>query len=79
MGYIDKVTYNINCPNCGAQETVKILDKGNRYSGSDWQSGPSLSSFNVSWTQADFSEPEISTISCKQCGTKPEIDSKFSL
>ena len=74
MGIIDKASYKFTCPQCGITETATILDKGNRYSGSDWQSGPSLAHFNISWKRDEYSEPQIESVSCKECRIKPKIE-----
>jgi len=79
MGTLDRTSYRFTCPQCGVIEKVTILDKGNQYSGSDWQSGPTLNNFNVTWDQDQYTEPQIASISCKNCHVEPEIESGYSL
>lgn len=37
MGFIDKTTYTLTCPKCGANESKSVLEKGSSW-GSSWQS-----------------------------------------
>lgn len=73
MGVIDQMTHTLNCPKCGASESVTILQHGSAYGGS-WQSGKPMTQFTVTWSNADgFMSPSITTAKCNACGATPEI------
>ncbi|MGB5234531.1 MAG: hypothetical protein WBN85_05060 [Candidatus Macondimonas sp.] len=63
MGIIDKTTYRLTCPQCGAAETANVLDKG-----SNWQSGATFKRFETSWSGGGSTEPDLISATCKQCG-----------
>lgn len=68
MGIIDKTTYLLTCPQCGASEAGDVLDKGSNWSGSRWQSDATFERFETSWSGGDSTEPDIVSATCKQCG-----------
>ena len=68
MGIIDKTTYRLTCPQCGAAEMANVLDKGSNWSGSHWQSGATFERFETSWSGGGRIEPELLSATCKQCG-----------
>lgn len=74
MGYIDQTYHSFRCPKCGATESCKILDKGNNYSGSWWQPGPSLEKFDVQWSGGNKTEPRVERAVCKLC----KVEAKHS-
>ena len=78
MGIIDKKTYALTCPQCGARESASVLDKGSGRSGSSWQSGASFSSFSTAWSGGGGGEePELTSATCKNCGTEATVESGY--
>jgi len=68
VGIIDKTTYSLTCPQCGAAATANVLDKGSNWSGSHWQSGATFERFETSWSGGGSTEPDLIAATCKQCG-----------
>lgn len=69
MGTLDKTTYTLSCSTCGTEESRSVLDKGNMYSGSDWQDGATFAKFETTWQGAGGkTEPELVAAVCKVCG-----------
>ena len=68
MGIIDKTTYRLTCPQCGAAETAAVLDKGSNWSGSHWQSGAKFEQFETAWSGGGGTEPDLISATCNQCG-----------
>jgi transcription elongation factor Elf1 len=77
MGIIDKTTYTLTCPDCGNKELASVLDKGSSWGGSSWQSGASFQSFNTQWSGGGNQEPKLISASCKNCGSKPTVESGY--
>lgn len=74
MGIIDTTHYTIQCESCGNAETTKIHDKGDRHSGSYWQSEGKLEGFDSSWTQKTrMEEPRFVSATCKKCGGSAKV------
>lgn len=67
MGIIDKTTHRLTCPQCGASETVDVLDKGSNWSGSHWQSGAKFERFDTTWSGGGSAEPDLVSATCKLC------------
>ncbi len=70
MGIIDKTTYTLTCPKCGAVEVATILDKGSNWGGPHWQSAARFSQFDTTWEGGGSREPELKSATCKQCTSK---------
>jgi len=68
VGIIDKTTYRLTCPKCGAVEKANVLDKGSNWSGSYWQSGATFERFETSWSGGGSTEPDLTSATCRQCG-----------
>ncbi len=77
MGSIDKTSYSLICPECGAKESASVLDKGSGWSGSSWQSGASFSRFDTSWEGGGHEEPRLTSAFCKICNVSASIKSGF--
>jgi hypothetical protein len=53
---------------------AKVHDKGNRFSGSDWQSRGNFEGFESVWKLDDSGgEPTLISATCKQCGGKASV------
>ncbi len=69
MGIIDTNNYTIRCDSCGVLGHAKVHDKGNRFSGSDWQSHGNFKGFESVWKHDDSGcEPTLISAICKACG-----------
>ena len=77
MGFIDKTTYTLSCPNCGVDETASILDKGSNWGGPSWQYGAKFAKFESEWSGGGQQEPELVSASCKSCGTDAIVKSSY--
>lgn len=74
MGIIDTNNYTIRCDTCGALGHATVHDKGNRFSGSDWQSRGNFEGFDSVWLQDESgSEPALVSATCKTCGGKASV------
>lgn len=74
MGIIDTNNYTIKCDSCGALGHAKVHDKGNRFSGSDWQARGNFEGFESVWQQDDSgAEPKFISATCKKCGGTASI------
>lgn len=70
MGIIDSATVRLSCPACGLVESSRIMDSGNRWSGSDWDL-PSFRKFRATVTGGHKVEPEV-VGTCLGCGTSAD-------
>lgn len=68
MGIIDTTYYSFECSKCKAKEIAKVHDKGNGYSGSHWQHGPTCVNFIVKWDGSGLTEPSVTSAVCRACG-----------
>lgn len=70
MGYIDD--RDVTASDCGAKETVRILDKGDRHSGSYWQT-PGLKGFDVRVLEQ---RPNGQTLvaACRACSATADVN-----
>ena len=66
LGIVDKSTHNFDCPKCGTQETVTILQTGSQW-GASWQSPPEAKLFTISWNQDTLGEPLPYLYECLAC------------
>lgn len=77
---IDKKHFTLICSQCKVEETKIILDKGNGWAGSDWQSLPhdAFKDFIVDLNGGGKVEPEITKAVCKQCGESAVVNVRYS-
>ena len=79
MGTIDRITYTLKCPRCGAEEKISASDKGSMWSGSHWNELPAPKLFDGILTGGERETPKIADPQCKTCKVSAEIKSHFSL
>ena len=78
MGIIDRAVYVLTCKKCGTTEQSSILDKGSVW-GSAWNFSAHFSNFETSWTGGGATEPELTSVKCKKCGsTDIDVKSDYS-
>lgn len=74
MGILDTNNYTVKCATCGAIGHAKVHDKGNRFSGSHWQSRGHFEGFESVWHQDKPSnEPTLISATCNACGGEASI------
>lgn len=76
MGIIDAANVTATCADCSSSETARVLDKGDRYSGS-WWGVPSFQGFDIGVASKKAPHPDYSG-SCKGCGGPAGIDVEFT-
>lgn len=75
MGTIDSATVTISCPSCDVTETTRVLDRGNQWSGSAWQT-PRFEKFDTSVDGLDKAHFEL-TATCPRCNVPARVDDQF--
>ena len=73
MGILDSKQIHLTCPDCGNDEKISILDKGNMYSGSYWHDDPESLSFKCEWEGGGKAETMLKSASCNTYGSLIEI------
>ena len=70
MGIIDSTRHTLSCDRCGTAESVMVLDKGSRFSGSSWHIQSSFLKFTVDWESGRNAgdDPKIVRATCNCCG-----------
>ena len=78
MGVIDKNTAILNCPQCGATETLTAIEKGSVYGSSGWGPFGTSQLFDVVLGDRGISAagPIISSAKCKKCGCDAKVENK---
>lgn len=76
MGISDKFWVKLTCPSCNATDTVSVNDKGNSFGGASW-GVPTSDAFDLTGTGGGKTEPEVTSATCKQCGTAAVVESRF--
>ncbi|EIJ6618208.1 hypothetical protein LJK89_004675 [Vibrio parahaemolyticus] len=79
MSIIDKAVHKLTCVNCNVEETVSILDQGNQYHGSSWQTGAKFKNFQTKWKGGEKVEPELIEAFCIVCNRKPEHECHYEV
>lgn len=80
MSVLDSIIYSIKCNNCNNEESIKLLDRGNIYSGSLWDDEYNSNKFDIVWSGgcSDIPIPKIKC--CKLCGSQEiSINSRFKV
>ncbi len=67
MGNIDQKTIKLSCSNCSIEESLKALDKGDRF-GSYWTNFSDSEFFKITEEQNKKYGPSIKSAVCKNCG-----------
>ncbi len=73
MGVIDDISIIISCSVCHMKETVRAVDMGNRWSGSDWWV-PSFVEFTVTVCEGRTGIPQVTEATCLTCGAAAAAD-----
>ena len=77
---IDKKHFKLTCSECGVEEMNTILDRGNGWAGSDWNSTPvkGYQSFEVTFDGGGKAEPEVLSAVCTTCGGMVKAEISYS-
>jgi hypothetical protein len=77
MGIIDSVWFRFTCPECGAEESTLVHDKGSGWRGSSWGVVSDTPGFTVSATGGGTTEPQVTSAVCKKCGGSAAVETGY--
>jgi len=72
MGVIDSTHYRVSCPQCGASDDPRAVQKGSVYGAGHW-SGPESDKFDLQLKQTMEGESLIVSARCKKCGAAANV------
>lgn len=68
MGVYDKLEFNLECKDCGAQEQIIFLDQGVGWGFPEWMAmTPASTKFNAVFIDGEVTKPQIEVTDCKAC------------
>jgi hypothetical protein len=74
LGISDSTNYTLSCEKCSIDETVKVIDKGSSWSGSNWDHKRNFANFKTKWSGGGDIMPKITSATCKACGADPKVE-----